>query len=101
MPETREQCVLTMSADLGTLIGKISCAHRLPGYNGRYGIREPCTYTRRASRIAVRDHREHAHRQAYRRPVGVRAGASGRGLHGLDTGTGQDRVERGSELLPR
>jgi hypothetical protein len=30
--------------------------------------------------------------------VGVRAGTSGRDLHGLDTGTGQDRVERGSEL---
>jgi hypothetical protein len=25
--------------------------------------------------------------------VGVRAGTSGRDLHGLDTGTGQDRIE--------
>jgi Natural resistance-associated macrophage protein len=67
-PETPEQRVLTVSADLGTLFGKISRAHRLPGYNGRYGIRELCTYARRASWIAVRDHRERAHRQAYRLP---------------------------------
>jgi len=30
--------------------------------------------------------------------AGVRAGPSGRDLHGLDAGTGQDRVERGREL---
>ena len=30
--------------------------------------------------------------------VGVRAGASGRDLHGLDTGAGQDRVEGAGEL---
>jgi hypothetical protein len=68
VPETPEWRVLTVSADSGTLIGKISCAHRLPGYNGRYGIRELSTSARRASWIAVRDHREHAHRQAHRRP---------------------------------
>jgi hypothetical protein len=49
---------------VGTLFGKISYAHRLPGYNGRYGIPELCTYACRASWIAVRDHRERAHRQA-------------------------------------
>jgi hypothetical protein len=63
-PETPEQRVLTVSADLGTRFGKISRAHRLPGYNGRYGIRERCTYARRASWTAERDHRERPRRQA-------------------------------------
>ena len=30
--------------------------------------------------------------------IGVRARAPGRNLHGLDTGAGQDRVERRGEL---